>query len=104
MQLSYQELLNHDNWKNRRKEILIRDGLECLNCRNKNLLNETIIGSLSFQGLNNNGTLFSFLSDSLEFRQKVFIPKDSLLINTKVPVPLVGYISKTEVSKGSLAD
>jgi len=82
--MSYQDDLNSEEWKSKRKEIIIRDNLKCKKCHNENLINDCLVGLLTRAGINENGTLFNYIGfNSIEkaIKKNVFIKNNNELIS-----------------------
>ncbi|MDN3581692.1 hypothetical protein [Mucilaginibacter flavus] len=102
LDMTYADLLNDENWKLKRKEIIQRDGSKCQCCQNLNLLVDTNIGILNYSRKNDNGVFFEFYaSDKLKgiIHQTIFLKKGSYLFPFKIPNQYIGYVDTNSIDK-----
>jgi hypothetical protein len=81
--VSYQDDLNSPEWKAKRREILIRDNLACLNCHNENLIKDCLVGLLTSKPNDVNGTLFNWIgfnSGEEPVRKNLFVKTDDQVL------------------------
>ena len=75
--MTYQELLLHPKWRERRYEIICRDKHKCLKCNNVKILEDALIGVIIKSGLYHSGTMYRFQGFNELRGQKVLMTKES---------------------------
>jgi 5-methylcytosine-specific restriction endonuclease McrA len=93
--MTYSDLLNHVDWKSKRKEILLRDKSTCLECHNLNLIEGTLIGLLNYSGKKETGIFFDFYgldASGAPLHQTIYLKKGTYVKPFRVPNQFVAYI------------
>lgn len=58
--MTNRELLLDANWQAKKEKIMIRDGFKCVECKNLNLVRNSLVGLMFYHGENYHGKLFGF--------------------------------------------
>jgi hypothetical protein len=93
--MTYQELLLHPSWRERRGEILRRDEQKCIQCANENILQETSIGALFQNGPYHSGLMYRFRPLNELFGKKVLM-KTETNVNDKA---YIAYADKSDTGE-----
>jgi hypothetical protein len=91
--MTYQELLLHPLWRERRGTILRRDEQKCLHCANENILQQATIGALFQTGQYHSGWMYRFRPLNELFGQKALLKTEST-VNEKA---YIAYADKVEM-------
>lgn len=90
--MTYQELLSQSKWRERRIDILLRDRHKCTNCGNEEILKNTHIGTMFYNGPYHSGLKYTLRSLNGEVRQTILLKTDTG-INEK---GYIAYVNKED--------